>query len=100
MLRAQDFIGLRMPEHFFIGNVQALWKEIYGCPPAIGFVGENWSLMEEKGSKGVTARMCKDKFKNLKSRYKAIISRRKNTETKGAKSKLFFVQWTIFFAVM
>jgi hypothetical protein len=46
--------------------------------------------MEEKGSKGVTARMCKDKFKNLKSRYKAIISRRKNTETKGASNWLFF----------
>jgi hypothetical protein len=49
--------------------------------------------MEEKGSKGVTARMCKDKFKNLKSRYKAIISRRKNTETKGASN------WLVFYAM-
>ncbi len=46
--------------------------------------------MEEKGSKGVTARMCNDKFKNLKTRYKAIIPVEKTLGQKEQASGCFF----------
>jgi hypothetical protein len=46
-------------------------------------VGKIAGTLQEKGAKGVTARMCRDKFKNLKARYKQIQSRQKSTGAAG-----------------
>jgi hypothetical protein len=51
--------------------------------------GKIAAIMEEKGCKGVSARMCKDKFKNLKTRYKAIIARTHSTGAEGVSKWLF-----------
>ena len=49
--------------------------------------GKIAAIMEEKG---VSAIMCKDKFNNLKTRYKAIIARRHSTGAEGVCKLLFF----------
>jgi hypothetical protein len=59
-------------EKKFAGHRQPiqLWEKIAGT-------------LQEKGAKRVTARMCRDKFKNLKARYKQIQSRQKSTGAAG-----------------
>ena len=42
--------------------------------------------MEEFGCRGITSRMCKTKFKNLKRRYVSIKTQSKQTRREGGSS--------------
>ena len=65
-------------------------KKFKGHRQPLVLWGKIAAIMEEKGSKGVSARMYKDKLKNLKTRYKAIIARRHSTGAEGVSKWLYF----------